>query len=179
MIAAALLEVNERQCDPPLGQEEVRKIAHGVATGESKEEVGFVAGLIRDLELWHDQNDDPFATLPQGNHHENWRIGKRVRQCCRWVSKRYNNEPTKQPQCDLICCYVTAKSTITALWRLGYADYSDKKRSKVYVSTFTISDQDGLVIYQYDKVLIAKDAPSGDELRAKCNWYSCMPESLI
>ena len=96
---------------------------------------------------------------------------------CRWINiTRYIGSGSTKPQCDLICCSVTAKSTITALWRLGY----DEKRSKVYLSTFiTGNDQVGLVISQNDKVLIAKNAPSGAELRAKCNWYSCMPESLL
>lgn len=98
---------------------------------------------------------------------------------CRWRNKRYSNE-TNKPECDLICCSVTAKSTITALWRLGYTNNRDETKSKVYISTFTTSDdQDGLVIAQYDKVLIERNAPSGDELRAKCNWYSCIPDSLI
>ncbi len=96
---------------------------------------------------------------------------------CRWVNQRYN--VNSKPQCDLICCSVTAKSTITALWRLGYASNINEKRSKVYLSTFTTSDdQGGLVISQKDKVLIGRNAPSGDELRAKCNWYSCMPETM-
>ena len=98
---------------------------------------------------------------------------------CRWGNKRYSNEKNK-PECDLICCSVTAKSTITALWRLGYANGLDETRSKVFISTFTTSDdQDGLVVAQYDTVLIEGNAPSGDELRAKCNWYSCIPETLI
>ena len=102
---------------------------------------------------------------------------------CRWINNtRYIGSSRTKPQCDLICCSVTAKSTITALWRLGYASNSssDEKRSQVYLSTFrTSNDQGGLVISQNDKVLIAKNAPSGAELRAKCNWYSCMPGSLL
>ena len=102
---------------------------------------------------------------------------------CRWIKNTRNTgSSTTKPQCDLICCSVTAKSTITAMWRLGYhtSNSSDEKQSKVYLSTFiTSNDQGGLVISQNDKVLIAKNAPSGAELRAKCNWYSCMPESLL
>ena len=99
---------------------------------------------------------------------------------CRWVNNNRYNQDIK-PQCDLICCSVTAQSTITALWRLGYAaSRSDIKQSKVYLSTFTTSsDQGGLVVSQNDKVLIAKNAPIGDELRARCNWYTCIPESLL
>ena len=98
---------------------------------------------------------------------------------CRWVNNQRYSQDIK-PQCDLICCSVTAQSTITALWRLGYASSNDNERSKVYLSTFTTSnDQGGLVISQKDKVLIEKNAPSGDKLRAKCNWYSCLPESLL
>ena len=106
---------------------------------------------------------------------------------CRWVNNNRYSQDTK-PQCDLICCSVTGPLTITALWRLDYAASSsrgrssvdDNKRSKVYLSTFTTSkEQDGLVISQNDKVLIAKNAPSGDELRARCNWYTCIPESIL
>eukprot|EP00984_Skeletonema_dohrnii_P004799 scaffold1681_cov113-Skeletonema_dohrnii-CCMP3373.AAC.8 len=104
---------------------------------------------------------------------------------CRWINNTRYIGSTAKPQCDLICCSVTAKSTITALWRLGYhtsnSSIDENKRSKVYLSTFITSndDQGGLVISQNDKVLIATNAPSGAELRAKCNWYSCMPESLL
>ena len=107
---------------------------------------------------------------------------------CRWINNNRYSVDTK-PQCDLICCSVTAPSTITALWRLDYAASSSNRRSsgddiklssKVYLSTFTTSkDQDGLVVSQNDKVLIAKNAPSGDELRARCNWYTCIPESIL
>lgn len=107
---------------------------------------------------------------------------------CRWINNNRYNQGIK-PLCDLICCSVTAPSTITALWRLDYAASSNSRRSsgddiklssKVYLSTFiTSKERDGLVVSQNDKVLIAKNAPSGDELRARCNWYTCIPESIL
>lgn len=88
-IAAALLPLNARLCDPPLPDDEVRAIAHSAAKANDKPKVGFLARLMGETELWHDENEDPFATLPVGEHLENWKIGKRVRQFRRWLSRRY------------------------------------------------------------------------------------------
>jgi len=62
-IAATLLDLNQRLCRPPLPEQEVRSIAHSAATGDSKAKVGFLSRLLRDIELWHDENDDPYVTL--------------------------------------------------------------------------------------------------------------------
>lgn len=86
-IAAALLELNQRLCDPPLPDDEVAAIAKSAASGETKPKVGFLARLLGDIELWHDDNDDRFATLSQGEHKENWKIGKRCRSFRRWLCK--------------------------------------------------------------------------------------------
>jgi hypothetical protein len=86
-IAATLLDLNQRLCKPPLPEDEVRAIAHSAATQKPK--VGFLERLLGDFELWHDENGDPFATIPQGEHRENWKIGKRVRAFRRLLSKLY------------------------------------------------------------------------------------------
>lgn len=88
-IANALLEVNDKLCDPALPEDEVRNIAHSAASGETQAKIGFLERLLPGIELWHDQNDDPFATLPQGEHKENWKIGKKVRAFRRWLSKQF------------------------------------------------------------------------------------------
>ena len=88
-IAATLLDLNDRICDPPLPESEVRAIAHSAATQDSKAKIGFLNRLLRDIELWHDENGEPFATLPQDDHRENWLIGKRCRAFRRWLSKIY------------------------------------------------------------------------------------------
>ncbi len=87
-IATALLALNVRLCDPPLPVSEVRAIAKSAASGEGVG-TGFVENLIREIDLWHDESDDPYATLPQGEHKENWKIDKRSRPFRRWVSKQH------------------------------------------------------------------------------------------
>ncbi len=91
-IATALLSLNVQLCHPPLDETEVRQIAKSAASGESGVGSGFVENLIREIELWHDQNDDPFVTLPQGEHKENWKIDKRSRPFRRWISKQFYDE---------------------------------------------------------------------------------------
>jgi hypothetical protein len=91
-MAGALLDLNDRLCKPPLPEEEVAAIAHSAATGESKAKIGFLARLLHDIELWHDENDTPFATLPQGDHKENWSIGNRCRPFRRWLSKLWYDQ---------------------------------------------------------------------------------------
>jgi len=91
-IAATLLDLNQRLCKPPLPEKEVRNIAHSAATGDAKPKVGFLSRLLKDIELWHDENDDPFVTLPQGEHQENWLIGRRSRPFRRWLSKLFYDD---------------------------------------------------------------------------------------
>jgi hypothetical protein len=88
-IATVLLDLNQRLCQPPLSEQEVRSIAHSAATGESKAKVDFLDRLLRDIELWHDENDDPFVTLPQEGHRENWKIGTKSPAFRRWLSKLF------------------------------------------------------------------------------------------
>ncbi len=88
-IAAALLPLNHRLCSPPLSDAEVQQIAKSAANSEGGVGTGFVDDLLREIELWHDENDDPYATLPQGEHKENWQIGSRSRPWRRWVSKKF------------------------------------------------------------------------------------------
>jgi hypothetical protein len=88
-IFAALLDLNQRLCKPPLTEAEVRGIAASAARGESRAR-GFVGRLLGEVDLWHDENDEPFATLPQDDHTENWKIGSRSRPFRRWLSKRYH-----------------------------------------------------------------------------------------
>jgi hypothetical protein len=86
-ILVALLDANRRRCKPPLPEAEVRGIVESVAKGESKAGC-FLTRLLDEIELWHDENDDPYLTLVQGDHRENWRIGKRFPAFRRWLSKR-------------------------------------------------------------------------------------------
>ena len=88
-IADTLLKLNEKLCKPPLEDDEVQKIAQSVVNGDGKAGGDFVERLVSEIELWHDQNGDPFATLKQGEHKENWLIGSRSRPFKRWVSKRF------------------------------------------------------------------------------------------
>jgi hypothetical protein len=87
-ILATLLDLNRRLCKPRLSEQEVRGIAASVAKGESKAK-GFVGQLLGEIELWHDEDNEPFITLPQDDHKEHWKIGTRSRPFRRWLSKRY------------------------------------------------------------------------------------------
>jgi primase-like protein/bifunctional DNA primase/polymerase-like protein len=90
VVADSLLALNKRVCDPPLPEAEVQAIAHSAATDETaKPKVGFLNRLLGDVELWHCDNDEPFVTLPQCDHKENWKIGKRNKQFRRWLSGLY------------------------------------------------------------------------------------------
>jgi hypothetical protein len=88
-LLATLLDLNRRLCKPPLAEQEVRAIASSVAKGESKVK-SFVGRLLGEIELWHDESDEPFVTLPQDGHQEHWKIGARSRPFRRWLSKRYH-----------------------------------------------------------------------------------------
>lgn len=87
-LLATLLDLNKRVCKPPLPEQEVRGIAASVAKGESRAK-SFAGRLLGEIELWHDENDEPFVTLPQDDHKEHWKIGNRSRPFRRWLSKRY------------------------------------------------------------------------------------------
>lgn len=88
-VLSALLDLNERLCKPPLPEQEVRSIAASAMKREAKPAIGFLEVLISEIELWHDENDDPFMTLTQDGHRENWMIGKRSRPFRRWLSKKF------------------------------------------------------------------------------------------
>lgn len=88
---------------------------------------------------------------------------------CRKIRELYNNS---NASCDLICCSVTNPNTITALWRFS-VEKNGINTSKVISTTFVTNIKDGLVLAQRDKTIMDENAPSSNELRAKCNWYSC------
>jgi hypothetical protein len=87
-VLTALLDLNRRLCKPPLEENEVRAIAESAAKGEARAR-GFVGQLLAEIELWHEESDEPFITLPQDDHKEHWKIGTRSRPFRRWLSKRY------------------------------------------------------------------------------------------
>lgn len=88
---------------------------------------------------------------------------------CRKIRRLYNNS---NASCDLICCSVTGPNTISALWRLSMTK-NGIYIAKVISSTFETDTEDGLVLAQRDDILLDKNVPSSNELRARCNWYSC------
>lgn len=93
-LLAALLDLNRRLCKPPLPEQEVQAIAASAAKGEPRaggsKAASFVGELLAEIELWHDESDEPYVTLPQGDHREHWKIGQRSRPFRRWLSKRYH-----------------------------------------------------------------------------------------
>lgn len=88
-IETMLLDLNKKLCAPSLQKSEVQAIVKSVIEDASNSKGGFVPRLLRDMELWHDENGDPFATLTQGEHRENLRIGKRSTAFRRWISKKH------------------------------------------------------------------------------------------
>jgi hypothetical protein len=86
-IAATLLDLNENFCEPPLPESEVRAIAHSVAGRSAVSKTGFINQLLESVELWHDEDGTPYATIPLGVHQENWRVGKKSAQFVRWLSR--------------------------------------------------------------------------------------------
>ncbi len=87
-VLAALLDLNRRLCKPPLSEEEVRDVVQSAAKGEPRQRT-FLTGLLGEIELWHDDRDEPYITLPQDRHRENWPIGQRSRPFRRWLSKKF------------------------------------------------------------------------------------------
>ena len=102
-IAEELLSVNRERCKPPMGDEEVRRLAGDVAASYPAETKGgseerkdphrgdgggprgggkkepSPADVILDLvagadEFWHDEDKNPYATLEVDGHLEHWRV---------------------------------------------------------------------------------------------------------
>lgn len=87
-LLSTIFALNGKWCDPPLPDREVREIVHSVM----KQDLNlpdFLSQLLETVELWHDENGEPFATLTQNGHRENWPINKRSRPFCRWLSKEH------------------------------------------------------------------------------------------
>ena len=87
VLLSAVLDLNRRLCDPPLPEDEVERLVKS-AEG-SNPLVGFVERLCEDIELWHCADSEPYATVPQEDHRENWRIGHRGGPFKKWLAKLY------------------------------------------------------------------------------------------
>lgn len=85
----ALLAENARRCDPPLPEAEVGAIVKSAAKYEDDPRRGFLERFLRGVELWHDLNGDPFATLPVDDHREHWPVGKKCLAYRRWISHAF------------------------------------------------------------------------------------------
>jgi hypothetical protein len=89
-LADVLLALNEKLCDPPLPESEVSTIAESAAKGDGKDKDDFVSQLLDEVELWQNENDEPYVTVLQGEHSENWPISDKPKsQFGRWLSCRY------------------------------------------------------------------------------------------
>jgi hypothetical protein len=87
-ICTTLLDLNQRLCKPPLPDDEVKAIVRSALDG-TKPKSNFVTRLLNEIELWHDESDEPYATLVQHGHKENWRISKKSPAWRRYLSKTY------------------------------------------------------------------------------------------
>ena len=84
---AAMKSTNSERCRPPLDDAEVTQIVASAA--KTLSDASSFDALMGSLDLWSDQNDDPYATVPQGEHFENWLIDKRSKPFRRWVSAKH------------------------------------------------------------------------------------------
>jgi hypothetical protein len=88
VVLKTLLDLNEKLCKPPLPEAEVRAIAASAAKGKPRSG-GFLARLLDEMELWHDETDEPCATVPVEGHRETWRVDSRSKPFRRWLAKRW------------------------------------------------------------------------------------------
>jgi hypothetical protein len=111
---------------------------------------------------------------------------------CRSVRKLFDQETAR---CELVCCSATGPDTITILWRnsgkvnLGSVQIdlkpylvtttlkTDRDNGNLVVSQVDEFDSDpvGLLMYQvpFLRPLAGKPAASVDELKRRCNFYTC------
>lgn len=83
-VLATLQDLNARCCRPPLLDSEVAKIAES-AFSHVPPKRDFLSRLLGEVELWHDENKNPFVTVNQEGHREHWQIGKRSGPFVRWL----------------------------------------------------------------------------------------------
>jgi hypothetical protein len=84
-VRTALLAFNRQCSKPPLPGEEVARIARSAAKGKERRAT-FLDGLLGEVESWHDDRDEPYITLTQDGHKENWPL--RGRAWRHWLGKR-------------------------------------------------------------------------------------------
>ena len=84
----ALLGVNGARCQPPLSEDEVRRIATSVARYEPKRsQRDSLIRLTAGAKLWHDADGEGFITFEVNGHGENWRL--RSKGAREWFYSRY------------------------------------------------------------------------------------------
>lgn len=104
-IEAALLVVNAGRCNPPLAENEVRRIASSVGSyepggqgGETNRKPTQAELLLlaaADAELWHTPDFDCYVTVQVEDHKENWPI--RSKGFRRWLLRRFYEAHGKAP----------------------------------------------------------------------------------
>jgi hypothetical protein len=104
-IEAALLAVNAGRCNPPLPENEVRRVASSVGSyepggrgGETNRKPTQAELLLlaaADAELWHTPDFDCYVTVHVEDHKENWPI--RSKGFRRWLLRRFYEAHGKAP----------------------------------------------------------------------------------
>lgn len=104
-IEAALLVVNAGRCNPPLAENEVRRIASSVGSyepggqgGETNRKPTQAELLLlaaADAELWHTPDFDCYVTVQVEDHKENWPIHSKGFR--RWLLRRFYEAHGKAP----------------------------------------------------------------------------------
>lgn len=104
LVGAALQMLNQRCCKPPLSEAEVEGIARSVCKNPPEKNVREL--LLSQWELWHDKQGDAYATIPCGEHQENWKISPRNRAFRRILNKKIfdiTGEPAEDRELAKIC----------------------------------------------------------------------------
>ncbi len=111
-LVETLLAVNKNQCEPPLPEAQVTKIAHSVekyrepneqadgdgGDGERKSQADELVELAcKNVELWSslDQDAKAYATIPVNGHHENRAVESR--EFKQWLRKQFFDLRKKAP----------------------------------------------------------------------------------
>ena len=103
-IYAALVIINQQQCDPPLVDDEVRRIAKSVgsyppgggAAGQPKKsQATQLVELADSAELFHTKDQEAYAAMKMDDHHEIWRL--KDSQFKRWLAQKFYTEHGKAP----------------------------------------------------------------------------------
>ena len=90
---------NEKRCDPPLDEAEVRKIVESALNYPSPDKKPTATSQLIEIAqaapLWHDAEPTPFCSITNDGHVEHWPL--RSRAFRQWLACEYYNDQGKPP----------------------------------------------------------------------------------